>query len=132
MPTRQHNPATASVSSVQAPPARKRSELQVQELLSRLRHLESVVDGMKAQAQDRDSTFPRTNSVNMSPSNELNSRAEGEVVSSDPNTINSYHDLSHKLSRSFGSLHVCEGGTLYTSNGFWSALHGEVISLSAP
>ncbi|KAK4082699.1 transcriptional regulator family: Fungal Specific TF [Trichoderma aggressivum f. europaeum] len=40
-----------------------------------------------------------------------------------------YHEDTQKLNGSFGSLHVCEEGTLYTSNGFWTALHGELRSV---
>ncbi|UKZ72453.1 hypothetical protein TrVFT333_000082 [Trichoderma virens FT-333] len=126
MPTRQHNSTTASVPSNRTPLPRKRSEVQVQELLSRLRQLESVVDGMKAQAQDKDCTLRHTNSGNAGPNNNGLGSAVEEEDADNTLAINSHHDLSNKLSRSFGSLHVCESGTLYTSNGFWAALHGEL------
>ncbi|KAL7940495.1 fungal-specific transcription factor domain-containing protein [Trichoderma barbatum] len=130
MPTRQHNPTTSSITSHQTPQSRKRSEMQVQELLSRLKQLESVVDGMKAEAHDKDLPSRHTNLGNVSPGNsEPSSRVEREAASSGAHAMDSYHDLSHDLSRSFGSLHVCEGGTLYTSNGFWAALQGELRSV---
>ncbi|KAL6831516.1 fungal-specific transcription factor domain-containing protein [Trichoderma sp. SZMC 28015] len=130
MPTRQHNSATASVPSSRAPRPRKRSEVQVQELLSRLRQLESVVDGMKAQARDEDSTPRHTNSGNVPARNsKLDSTTQIDPASHDIHAMDAYHDNTQKLSRSFGSLHVCEEGTLYTSNGFWTALHGELRSV---
>lgn len=130
MPTRQHNSTTASVPSTRAPP-RKQSQAQVQELLSRLRQLENVVDSLKAQAQDKDFIPGHTDSGNTSPSkNGEGSTAEEEASSLDAHTINSRHNLSYGLSKSFGRLHVCESGIMYTGNGFWAALHGEVIFLS--
>lgn len=132
MPTRQHNSTTASVPASRAPPPRKGAEAQVQELLGRLRQLENVVDSLKAQAQDKEDFAPRhTESGNMSPNeSSKSSTAEEQGFSIDTHTIDSRHNLSHKLSKSFGSLHVCESGTMYTGNGFWAALHGEVIFLS--
>lgn len=121
MPTRQHNPATASVTSVQARPPRKRSELQVQELLERLRQLESVVDEMKGQDKKDTPHYNRSGHAK-----DPNSGAEADSTTGGSETTESCSDLSHQLSKTFGSLHVCEGGTLYTSNGFWAALHGEV------
>ncbi|KAL7915530.1 fungal-specific transcription factor domain-containing protein [Trichoderma velutinum] len=130
MPTRQHNSATASVPSSRAPRPRKRSEVQLQELLSRLRQLENVVDGMKAQARDEDSTPRHTNSSNVDTrSSKLDSTTEEGLAPHDIHAMEAYHDNTHKVSRSFGSLHVCEEGTLYTSNGFWAALHGELRSV---
>lgn len=130
-PTRQHNSATASVPSSRAPRPRKRSEVQVQELLSRLRQLESVVDDMKAQARDEDSTPRHTNSGNVpTRSSKLDSTTHIDAAPHDIHAMDAHHDNTQKLSRSFGSLHVCEEGTLYTSNGFWTALHGEVSSAS--
>ncbi|KAL7808725.1 fungal-specific transcription factor domain-containing protein [Trichoderma aethiopicum] len=122
MPTRQHNPTTASVTSVQARPPRKRSELQVQELLERLRQLESVVDEMKGQDKKDTPHYNRWGHAKDDP----NSGAEADSTTGDSGTTESCSDLSHQLSKTFGSLHVCEGGTLYTSNGFWAALHGEL------
>ncbi|KAL7952942.1 fungal-specific transcription factor domain-containing protein [Trichoderma compactum] len=130
MPTRQHNSATASVPSSRAPRPRKRSEVQVQELLSRLRQLESVVDSMKAQARDEDSTPRHTNSGNVPTRNSVSdSTTQIDPAPHDIHATDAYHDNTQKLSRSFGSLHVCEEGTLYTSNGFWTALHGELRSV---
>ncbi|EHK42355.1 hypothetical protein TRIATDRAFT_33282 [Trichoderma atroviride IMI 206040] len=111
MPTRQHNSTTAS-------------------LLSRLRQLENVVDSLKAQAQDKDFIPGHTNSGNTSPSkNGEGSIAEEEGAFIDARTINSRHNLSYGLSKSFGRLQVCESGTMYTGNGFWAALHGELKSV---
>ncbi|KAL7811913.1 hypothetical protein V8C26DRAFT_407556 [Trichoderma gracile] len=125
MPTRQHNPAAASAFSVQPRPSRKRSELQVQELLDRLRQLESVVDELKA--QDKTGTSHHTASGDaIAAEGESISSAEADSAASGSNATDSCSDLSHKLSKSFGSLHVCGGGTLYTSNGFCAALHDEV------
>ncbi|PNP48042.1 hypothetical protein THARTR1_10384 [Trichoderma harzianum] len=130
MPTRQHNSATASTPSSRAPRPRKRSQVQVQELLSRLRELESVVDGMKAQARDEDSTPRHTNSDDVpTRSSKPDSTTRIDPAPHDIHAMDAYHDNTQKLSRSFGSLHVCEEGTLYTSNGFWTALHGELRSV---
>lgn len=130
MPTRQHNSATAAVPSSRTPP-RKQSQAQVQELLSRLRQLENVVDSLKAQAQDKDFIPGHTDSGNTSPSRNDESSTAGEEESSiDAHTISSRHNLSYGLSKSFGKLHVCESGSMYTGNGFWAALHGEVTFLS--
>lgn len=101
----------------------------MQELLNRLRELESVVSDMKVQAQDKDSTSRQTDSDVRSQNNSESYLRTEDATSNDTDTLSSYHDLSHKLSRSFGSLHICESGTLYTSNGFWAALQGEVIFL---
>ncbi|RFU80574.1 fungal specific transcription factor domain-containing [Trichoderma arundinaceum] len=130
MPTRQHNPATASVASVRATPVRKQSEFQVLELLGRLRHLESVVDGMKAAGKGANPETPHTKLGNSRPSDGRASLGtEGEATSSDTGTTGPSHDQSYTLSKSFGSLHICESGTLYTSNGFWATLHGELRSV---
>ncbi|KAM0260144.1 hypothetical protein ACHAQJ_002909 [Trichoderma viride] len=130
IPTRQHNQATASVASVRKAPARKQSELQVLELLGRLKKLESVVDGMKTRAQDGDSGPRHTNLRNSSPGNgELSSTVEREEAFSDAITTGPPHDRPYKLDRSFGSLHICESGTLYTGNGFLATLHSELKSV---
>lgn len=130
MPTRQHNSTTAAVPSSRAPPPRKESDVQARELLSRLRQLENVVNSLKGQAQDKDFIPRHTNSGNMSPNKSSeSSTAEGEGSPISTHPIDSRHNLSYNLSKSFGRLHVCESGTMYTGNGFWAALHGEVISL---
>lgn len=121
MPIRQHNSKTVSAPSSRAPPPQKQSKAQVQELLSRLRQLENVMGSLNLR---------RTDAGDMSPSkNGEGSTAEEEGAPLDTHTNNmkSPHDLSHTLSKSFGSLHACESGTIYTGNSFWTALHGEVI-----
>ncbi|KAM0511833.1 hypothetical protein ACHAPE_009509 [Trichoderma viride] len=100
MPTRQHNSTTASVPSSRAPP-QKQSQAQVQELLSRLRQLENVVDSLKAQAQDKDLIPSHTDSGNTSTSkNGESSTAEEEGPSIDAPTINSRHNISYGLIKS--------------------------------
>jgi hypothetical protein len=87
---------------------------------------------MKTKAQDGDFGSRHTNLGNSSPSNgELSSAVESEEASGDAVTTGISHDRSSKLDKSFGSLHICESGTLYTGNGFWATLHGEVIPLCA-
>ncbi|ETS02697.1 hypothetical protein M419DRAFT_77049 [Trichoderma reesei RUT C-30] len=109
MPTRQHNPAAAS-------------------LLDRLRQLENVVDEMKAQEKNGTSRHIESGDA-IAEEGESIPRAGADSAASGSNTTDSCSDLSHKLSKSFGSLHVCGGGTLYTSNGFCAALHDELRSV---
>ncbi|KAK1251992.1 hypothetical protein MKX08_003179 [Trichoderma sp. CBMAI-0020] len=126
MPTRQHNSTTASVPSYRTPP-RKQSQAQVQDLLSRLRQLENVVDSLKAQAQDKDFIPGHIDLGDTARSkNGESSTPEEEESFIDARTNNSRHNLSYGLSKSFGRLHVCESGTMYTGNGIWAALHGEL------
>lgn len=102
----------------------------MRELLSRLRQLEDVVDSLKAQAQDKDFIPRHADPGNMSPNKSSeSSRAEEEGSSISTRPIDSHHNPSYNLSKSFGRLHVCESGTMYTGNGFWAALHGELRSV---
>ncbi len=103
------------------------------ELLSRLKQLERVVDDMrtKGEAVDFAGHQSSESESDSDPGNGgVSLRAEGDAASNDSSPARPCHNHSYRLHRSFGSLHLCESGALYTGNAFWTALHGEVTSLS--